>query len=216
MKGLVLCTFLVLCLFSTSVMNQCTQVDHIYNGCFCFFEWNDANKVGNWSFEENWLQLVEPAIVGFVSVAGDNTVTVNEERRINELYVGPNRWDTTRLVIDEDLTVVYDDYPVIFSVRTQRLVSGQVRFVIRGKGFGFVSEDIQVSIFQEHHSATDYNVDNYMISSFDCEDVTLAYRDAVIQCNLIPGTQFYPGDYAVVVHANGYISEPAEVSVYLQ
>ena len=87
-------------------MLECpVQVDEIYNGCFCFFEWNDANKVGNWTFEENWLQLVEPPWVGFVSVAGDNTVHVEHDRRINELYVGPNRWDTTRLVIDEDLTI---------------------------------------------------------------------------------------------------------------
>ena len=84
--------------------NTCYE-EEIYNGCFCFAEWNDANDVGNWTVNENWLQLQEPSWVHFVSLSGDNTITVDEERRINELYVGPNRWDTTRLVIDEDLTI---------------------------------------------------------------------------------------------------------------
>ena len=79
--------------------------EQIYNGCFCFTEWNDANNVGNWTVKENWLQLTEPSWSHFVSISGDNTVTVDQERRINELYVGSNRWDTTRLVIDEDLTI---------------------------------------------------------------------------------------------------------------
>ena len=81
------------------------ESDPIYPGSFAFFEWNDANRVGNWTFEENWLQLEEPAVVGFVSISGDNTITTDKERTVNELVVGPNRWDTTRLVIEEDLTI---------------------------------------------------------------------------------------------------------------
>lgn len=87
------------------VLVSLSVADPIYPGCFCFFEWNDANRVGNWSLQENWLQLDEPALVGFVSISGDNTITTDQTRIINELVVGPNRWDTTRLVIDEDLTI---------------------------------------------------------------------------------------------------------------
>ena len=88
------------------------QADEIYQGCFCFYEWNDANRVGNWTFEENWLQLEEPPLVAFVSISGDNTITTDKRRIINELVVGPNRWDTTRLVIDEDLFVsAYRHHP---------------------------------------------------------------------------------------------------------
>merc|ERR1712137_665710 len=120
------------CLNSEDV--TCPQ-ERIYNGCFCFTEWNDDNRVGNWTLKENWLQLFEPSWVSFVSIAGDNTVTVDEERRVNELYVGPNRWDTTRLVIFEDLTIVYDDVPEISRVSAYRLTNGQTRLAIQGKGF---------------------------------------------------------------------------------
>jgi len=170
--------------FSPAVLECPVQVDEIYNGCFCFFEWNDANKVGNWTFEENWLQLIEPPWVGFVSVAGDNTVHVENSRRINELYVGPNRWDTTKLVIDEDLTIVYDDVPVISSVRGYRLTNGQIRLTIQGKGFGFVSSEIVVTAFEVVDIA-DHSGD-HITNVYNCEHVTLGYRDALIQCNLAP------------------------------
>ena len=93
-----------MCFGQCPAQGTCHQ-EKIYNGCFCFNEWNDANSVGNWTHKENWLQLTEPTWSHFVSISGDNTITVDQERRINELYVGPNRWDTTRLVIDEDLTI---------------------------------------------------------------------------------------------------------------
>jgi hypothetical protein len=77
----------------------------IYPGCFCFYEWNDANRVGDWIFEENWLQLEEPDAVAFVRISGDNTITLTKARQVNQLTVGENRWDTTRLVLEEDLTI---------------------------------------------------------------------------------------------------------------
>ena len=100
----------ILSVLSLCSANHCAakapcHQEMIYNGCHCFVEWNDANSVGNWTVKENWLQLAEPAWPSFVSISGDNTITVDEERRINELYVGSNRWDTTRVVIDEDLTI---------------------------------------------------------------------------------------------------------------
>ena len=79
--------------------------DRIYPGCNCFFEWNDANRVGNWTFEENWMQLNVPSYVGFISIAGDNTIHLDKEELVNEIYIGPNRWDTTRVILDQDLTV---------------------------------------------------------------------------------------------------------------
>ena len=59
----------------------------------------------NRTFEENWLQLEEPPEVAFVSISGDVTVRVDEKRTINQLTLGANRWDTTRLVLDQNLKI---------------------------------------------------------------------------------------------------------------
>lgn len=101
----------VLLLASASLQKVSYGLDtpqDIYPGCFCFYEWNDANRVGNWIFEENWLQLEEPDAVGFVRISGDNTITLTQTRQVNQLTLGENRWDTTRLVLQEDLIIGMD------------------------------------------------------------------------------------------------------------
>jgi len=200
------------CLNSEDV--TCPQ-ERIYNGCFCFTEWNDDNRVGNWTLKENWLQLFEPSWVSFVSIAGDNTVTVDEERRVNELYVGPNRWDTTRLVIFEDLTIVYDDVPEISRVSAYRLTNGQTRLAIQGKGFGFVSEDIVVTAREFWENDDDANVEDMDPIVYDCEHVTLGYRDAKIECN-IPAINLMPFSFEVSVQANGFTSSYTLLSKYIK
>ena len=197
-----------------AVEGYCPQ-EKIYQGCHCFHEWNDANRVGNWTFAENWLQLYEPAWVSFVSIAGDNTVTVDVERRVNELYVGPNRWDTTRLVIDEDLTIVYDDVPAISSVRGYRLPTGVVRLVIQGKGFGFVSDDIQVTVQEYYEIDGDSNIEDREEFVYDCEYVTLTYRDAKIECNISP-TRPMPYTLTVQVAANGMVTDYHFLGKYIE
>ena len=194
--------------------NTCYE-EEIYNGCFCFAEWNDANDVGNWTVNENWLQLMEPSWVHFVSISGDNTVTVDEERRINELYVGPNRWDTTRLVIDEDLTIVYDDVPVISRIQAYRLPTGQVRLIIQGKGFGFVSEDIAVVAEDFYEVDNDSNIDDMEPFTYVCNNPTLTYRDAKIECNLT-AANIMPSALKVQVRANGYTTDFVLLSEYVQ
>ena len=195
-----------------AVQGYCPQ-ERIYQGCHCFHEWNDANRVGNWTFPENWLQLYEPVWVSFVSIAGDNTITVDTERRVNELYVGPNRWDTTRLVIDEDLTIVYDDVPVISNVRGHRLPNGVVRLVIQGKGFGFVSDDITVTA--KEHYEIDGDSSEPEEFTYECESVTLTFRDAKIECNIRP-TRLMPYNFTVQVNANGQSTDFQFLSKYIE
>merc|ERR1719282_116707 len=219
MNKLVLLCFVVaftgLCVAQCpSARNTCYE-EEIYNGCFCFVEWNDANSVGNWTVKENWLQLAEPAWPSFVSISGDNTITVDEERRINELYVGPNRWDTTRLVIDEDLTIVYDDVPVISRVQGYRLATGEVRLVIQGKGFGFVSEDIVVVAQEFWENDDDADIADQDPFVYECEKVTLTYRDAKIECN-IPAANLMPYTLQVQVSANGYTTDFVQLSEHIK
>eukprot|EP00012_Vannella_robusta_P003689 CAMPEP_0206185708 /NCGR_PEP_ID=MMETSP0166-20121206/1966_1 /ASSEMBLY_ACC=CAM_ASM_000260 /TAXON_ID=95228 /ORGANISM="Vannella robusta, Strain DIVA3 518/3/11/1/6" /LENGTH=219 /DNA_ID=CAMNT_0053600949 /DNA_START=38 /DNA_END=697 /DNA_ORIENTATION=- len=210
----------VLAVLSVSSANHCSarapcHQERIYNGCHCFVEWNDANSVGNWTVKENWLQLAEPAWPSFVSISGDNTITVDEERRINELYVGPNRWDTTRLVIDEDLTIVYDDVPVISRVQGFRLATGEVRLVIQGKGFGFVSEDVSVVATEFYENDDDANIEDHELFEYQCEHVTLTYRDAKIECN-IPAANLMPYTLQVQVSANGFTTDFVQLSEHIK
>jgi len=196
------------------VTTTCHQ-EQIYNGCHCFHEWNDANNVGNWTVKENWLQLSEPAWPSFVSISGDNTITVDQERRVNELYVGPNRWDTTRLVIDEDLTIVYDDFPVISRSQGYRLPTGQVRLVIQGKGFGFVSEDLHVVARDFWENDDDSNIEDMDPFVYDCEMATLTYRDAKIECN-IAAANMMPYTLEVQVSANGFTTPWVQLSEHIR
>mmetsp|Transcript_9959 Transcript_9959/g.11304 ORF Transcript_9959/g.11304 Transcript_9959/m.11304 type:complete len:221 (-) Transcript_9959:43-705(-) len=220
MKGAV---FVVLALLVVAVSAQCSgetanavcTQDRIYNGCFCFWEWNDANRVGNWTTWDAWLQLTEPAVVGFVSVAGDNTITVDEERTINELYVGPNRWDTTRIVVAEDLTITYDDVPAISAVNARRLVTGETRLVIQGKGFGFESDSITVTATEVWDTDGEINIDDVVPITYDCEQVKLGYRDAKIECNIAP-IHLMPSTLMVSVFANGQSTDFVLISDYIQ
>ena len=98
--------------FAQLAYYQATPQD-IYPGCFCFYEWNDANRVGNWTFEENWLQLQEPDAVAFTRISGDNTITLTSTRQVNQLTLGQNRWDTTRLVLQQDLIIGTPKHPRI-------------------------------------------------------------------------------------------------------
>ena len=103
----------IICSYYSSVnCGQCSVENPLeqYPGCFCFWEWNDANHVGNWTYPDYWMQLEDPAIIGFVSISGDNTIHVENDSQINEVYVGPNRWDTTRLVVDPDVTLTICKY----------------------------------------------------------------------------------------------------------
>ena len=81
------------------------QPQDIYPGCHCVYEWNDDNRVGDWATPDQWLQLEEPPAVAFVNISGDNTITLRHDRQINHLLLGENRWDTTRLVLQEDLII---------------------------------------------------------------------------------------------------------------
>jgi len=206
--------------YSTVRGDYCTLDNPLeqYPGCFCFYEWNDANHVGNWSsgYPDYWLQLDEPALVSFVSIAGDNTIHVLENVQVNEVYVGPNRWDTTRLVIDEgySLTILYDDYPVIFAVEAERLVTGATFISITGKGFGFNSEAIAVTVFDSFDvlEGVEY-IGSDFAYTYSCQNVQLKYRDARIEC-YISAYNILPSTFSVTVSANGYVSEPAYLDYY--
>lgn len=190
MKVLVVSVLLSLVAFSAVVIAD----DQLYSGCHCITEWNDANRVGNWTVPENWLQLQEPSQVSFVNISGSNTIHVNEDRVINNLLLGENRWDETRLVIDETLTITYDASPVITSVRGYRQTNGQIRLVLEGKGFGFESSEISVMVFSKTINSI-AEVDDDDVERFkagetvedaaalhSCEDPTLEFRDNKVSC----------------------------------
>eukprot|EP01095_Lingulamoeba_sp_RSL-Kostka_P005800 TRINITY_DN1760_c0_g1_i1.p1 TRINITY_DN1760_c0_g1~~TRINITY_DN1760_c0_g1_i1.p1 ORF type:complete len:217 (-),score=78.72 TRINITY_DN1760_c0_g1_i1:160-810(-) len=190
------------------------KTDIIYPGSFSFVEWNDANRVGDWEFEENWLQLEEPCLVCFVSVAGDNTITLNEDRTINEIVVGPNRWDTTRLVLKGDLTISYDDVPQISTVRGFMLPNGQIRLILQGKGFGFDDSMIDVTAKEvwlsdyEGTKLVDPDLENVVSKTYDCVNEKLSYRDAKVECTISP-VDLKPDAFSIqlTVNTNGLTAE---------
>ena len=104
---------------------------------------------------------------------------------------------------------------MISTLRGYRQPTGQIRLVIQGKGFGFVSEDIVVTATQVVDNFPDNNVDNQITQVFNCEYATLVYRDAQIECNIFTAS-LYPFALNVTVAANGYVSDPAYLATYLQ
>lgn len=190
----------------------------IYPGCFCFYEWNDANRVGNWLFEENWLQLEEPDAVAFVRISGDNTITLTKERQVNQLTLGENRWDTTRLVLEEDLIIVYDDQPEIKHAAAERLATGEVVLTLQGKGFGFDSSSISITV-TEHAEQNLNQVRTALVESavntYTCTDVTLQFRDAKVVCKFSP-YRLLPHELSIALTANGKSAQKILLLDYIQ
>ena len=111
--------------------------------------------------------------------------------------------------------LVYDDVPVISAVRGYRLPNGVVRLVIQGKGFGFVSDDIQVSVHEYYEIDGDSNIEDKEEFVYDCQSVTLTYRDAKIECNIAP-TRLMPYTVTVQVTANGMTTLHQFLSKYIE
>ena len=112
---------------------------------------------------------------------------------------------------------VYDDVPVISSVRGNRLPNGQIRLDIQGKGFGFTSSEIVVTATEVIDSFPYNYLGSEIVNNYNCEYVTLSYRDAKIQCNIIPLDNYiYAKTFFVTVAANGYVSEPTLLELNLE
>jgi len=197
--------------------------DSIYNGCFCEFEWNDAVRVGNLTVPENWLQREAPVQVAFVNISGDNIIHVDQPRTINSLLVGENRWDNTKLVLDYDLTVYYDDHPVITAVRGVRLVTGQIELTVEGYGFGFESSGIVVTAYDYFVPDGVLEVGGFFNSpnpspdwtAYDCVGPSLQYRDEKVVCT-ISAVDVLPYTFFVVLQANGFTAQAALLSKFIK
>jgi len=170
------------------------------------FDWNDANRVGDWTFEQNWLQLEDPPVIAFVNITGDNTITLTEDRTINELRIGSHRWDTTRVVLQADLTIYYNDNPLITRVNAERLGNGQTLITVQGTGFGFDSTQISITA-TEYQSEEDWDHDSIAYQYlqpvvYTCQNVQLLYRDERIQCT-IDAPRLAPATMLVTLTSNG-------------
>ena len=105
--------------------------------------------------------------------------------------------------------------PVISRVQGFRLATGEVRLVIQGKGFGFVSEDIGVVAREFWENDDDANIEDMDPFVYQCERVTLTYRDAKIECN-IPAANMIPYTLEVQVAANGFTTEWVQLSEHIK
>ena len=106
---------------------------------------------------------------------------------------------------------------MISAVRGYRLTNGQIRLTVQGKGFGFVSSEIVVTATEVVDNYDDNSYGNRIANVYNCEYVTLGYRDALIQCNIAPiDNEILANDFSVTVAANGYVSDPALIELYLQ
>ena len=105
--------------------------------------------------------------------------------------------------------------PVISRVQGYRLANGWTRLVIQGKGFGFVSEDVEVNAWETYENDDDSNIEDVEGIHYLCEETTLTYRDAKIECN-IPAGNLMPYTLKIQVSANGYVTDYALLSEYIK
>ena len=87
--------------------------------------------------------------------------------------------------------------------------------VIQGKGFGFVSEDIVVVAQEFWENDDDADIADQDPFVYNCEKVTLTYRDAKIECN-IPAANLMPYTLQVQVSANGYTTDFVQLSEHIK
>jgi hypothetical protein len=83
-----------------------------------------------------------------------------------------------------DLHTVYDDQPEIKYAGAERLANGDVVLTLQGKGFGFDSSSISVTVTE----IAEYDPNNYVtprpsvalvtgaVNTYACTDVTLQFR----------------------------------------
>lgn len=95
------------------------------------------------------------------------------------------------------------------------MATGEVRLVIQGKGFGFVSDAIDVVATEFWENDDDADIEDQAPWVYECEKVTLTYRDAKIECN-IPAANMMPYTLQVQVSANGYTTDFVQLSEHIK
>ena len=78
-----------------------------------------------------------------------------------------------------------------------------------------MSDDIQVAVHEEYEIDGDSNIEDREEFTYDCQHVTLTYRDAKIECNIAP-TRPMPYTLQVQVAANGMVTDYQFLSKYIE